>query len=231
MHRQFDMLSPVRTPADAIVRGMAALIAAMLVMASMPAFAADPAPKRVVDLAKGKATAGAVCAACHMPDGNSVIAQNPILAGQHAAYLEKQLQNFKLKPGAKEPERNNAIMLGFASMLSDDDMANLGAFYATQKPNTAGPKRKELVAQGERIYKAGLIEKGVPSCAGCHGPGGAGIPAQYPRLAGQHPEYTESQLNGFRLGQRKNNAQMMTIASKMSEADIAAVSEYIASLR
>ena len=231
MHRQFDTLSFNHLRGHRITRIVMAGCALVLAIGVASVQAADPAPKRTVDLAKGKATAGAVCAACHMPDGNSAIAQNPILAGQHAAYIEKQLHNFRLKPGAKEPERNNAIMLGFASMLTEDDIANLGAFYATQKPNSAGAKRKELVAQGERIYKAGLLEKGVPSCAGCHGPGGAGIPAQYPRLAGQHPEYTESTLNAFRGGQRKNNAQMMTIASKMSDSDIAAVSEYIASLR
>jgi len=166
-----------------------------------------------------------------MPDGNSMIPQNPILAGQHAAYIEKQLHNFRLKAGAKEPERNNAIMLGFASMLSEEDMRNLGGFYAAQTAKPASAKRKELVAAGQRIYTAGITEKGVPACAGCHGPNGAGIPAQYPRLAGQHPEYTESTLNGFRQGQRKNSAQMMAIAAKMSDTDVAAVSEYIASMR
>jgi cytochrome c553 len=196
------------------------------------AMAADSAAtKKPVDIAKGKAAAAAVCAGCHMPDGNSVIAQNPILAGQHAAYIEKQLVNFRLKPGAKAPERNNAIMLGFATMLSEDDMRNLGAFYASQTPKSASPKRKELVAVGERIYRAGIPEKGLPACAGCHGPGAAGIPAQYPRLAGQHPEYTEATLNAFRSGQRMNSGQMTTIASKMSDAEVAAVSEYVASLR
>ena len=205
---------------------------AMLAGVSTSAVAADPAAtKKPVDIAKGKAAAAAVCAGCHMPDGNSVIAQNPILAGQHAAYIEKQLLNFRLKPGAKEPERNNAIMLGFATMLSEDDMRNLGAFYASQTPKSASPKRKELVAVGERIYRAGVPEKGLPACAGCHGPGGAGIPAQYPKLAGQHPEYTEATLNAFRGGQRKNSGQMITIASKMSDAEVAAVSEYVASLR
>jgi cytochrome c553 len=166
-----------------------------------------------------------------MPDGNSVIAQNPILAGQHAAYLEKQLYNFKLKAGAKEPERNNAIMLGFASILSDEDIRNIAAFYAAQKANNASAKRKDLIVLGAKIYRSGLPEKGLPACAGCHSPNAAGIPAQFPRLAGQHPEYTEATLNNFRLGQRKNSAQMMTIAGKMTEAEIAAVSEYLASVR
>jgi cytochrome c553 len=225
MRREFDMVS-------ASAKWLSSLVIVSALGWSQAVMAADPAPaKKTVDLAKGKATAAAVCAACHMPDGNSMIPQNPILAGQHAAYIEKQLHNFRLKAGAKEPERNNAIMLGFASMLSEDDMRNLGGFYAAQTAKPASAKRKELVAAGQRIYSAGITEKGVPACAGCHGPNGAGIPAQYPRLAGQHPEYTESTLNAFRQGQRKNSAQMMAIAAKMSETDVAAVSEYIASMR
>jgi len=225
MRREFDMVS-------ASAKWLSSLVIVSALGWSQAVMAADPAPaKKTVDLAKGKATAAAVCAACHMPDGNSMIPQNPILAGQHAAYIEKQLHNFRLKAGAKEPERNNAIMLGFASMLSEEDMRNLGGFYAAQTAKPASAKRKELVAAGQRIYSAGITEKGVPACAGCHGPNGAGIPAQYPRLSGQHPEYTESTLNAFRQGQRKNSAQMMAIAAKMSETDVAAVSEYIASMR
>ena len=234
MRCQFDMLSLSRLQNSAAMgrKLMTAAVAAAGFAIVAPAIAADPVPaKKVVDLAKGKATAAAVCAACHMPDGNSMIPQNPILAGQHAAYLEKQLHNFRVKPGAKVAERENAVMAGFAAMLTPDDIANLSAFYSQQTPKSASPKRKELIAAGEKIYRAGLPEKGVPACVGCHTPTGAGIAAQYPRLAGQHPEYTEATLNNFRLGQRKNNAQMMTIAGKMSEADIAAVSEYIASLR
>jgi len=235
MRCKFDMvhkrLSVLKNALRASL-SVALFSSAMVMGVSTSAMAADPAaPKKPVDIAKGKAAAAAVCAGCHMPDGNSVIAQNPILAGQHAAYIEKQLVNFRLKPGAKAPERNNAIMQGFATMLSEDDMRNLGAFYASQAPKSASPKRKELVAAGERIYRAGIPEKGLPACAGCHGPGAAGIPAQYPRLAGQHSEYTEATLNAFRGGQRMNSGQMTTIASKMSDAEVAAVSEYVASLR
>ncbi len=206
-----------------------ALAAALFV--AQVAFAAPPVPAPKADLEKGKATAGAVCAACHMPDGNSMIPDNPILAGQHAAYTKKQLYNFKVKPGAKEAERANAIMAGFAAMLSDDDIRNVAAFYASQAAKSAGAQRKELVELGSAIYKAGVPSKAVPSCAGCHGPNAAGIPAEYPRLAGQHAKYTESQLVGFRGGVRKNSAQMTAIAAKMSDAEIAAVSEYIASLK
>lgn len=234
MRCQFDMLSLSRLSKSAAMgrKLLTVAAAAASFMMVAPVSAAEPAPaKKVVDLAKGKATAAAVCAACHMPDGNSMIPQNPILAGQHAAYLEKQLHNFRVKPGAKVAERENAVMAGFAAMLTPDDIANLAAYYSQQTPKPVSPKRKELLAVGEKIYRAGLPEKGVPACAGCHSPNGAGIGAQYPRFAGQHPEYTEGTLNNFRLGQRKNSAQMMTIAGKMSESDIAAVSEYIASLR
>ena len=234
MRYQFDTLS-ARPMRDQPIRRFGSFFAAALttigLLISTPTIAADPVSKKPADLAKGKTTAATVCAACHMPDGNSVIAQNPILAGQHAAYLEKQLYNFKLKAGAKEPERNNAIMLGFASILSDEDIRNIAAFYAAQKANNASAKRKDLIVLGAKIYRSGLPEKGLPACAGCHSPNAAGIPAQFPRLAGQHPEYTEATLNNFRLGQRKNSAQMMTIAGKMTEVEIAAVSEYLASVR
>ena len=234
MRYQFDTLS-ARPMRDQPIRRFSSFFAAALttigLLIATPTIAADPVSKKPADLAKGKTTAATVCAACHMPDGNSVIAQNPILAGQHAAYLEKQLYNFKLKAGAKEPERNNAIMLGFASILSDEDIRNIAAFYAAQKANNASAKRKDLIVLGAKIYRSGLPEKGLPACAGCHSPNAAGIPAQFPRLAGQHPEYTEATLNNFRLGQRKNSAQMMTIAGKMTEAEIAAVSEYLASVR
>lgn len=207
-------------------------VGAVLISASLPAIAAQPlTPKAVVDLAKGKATAGAICIACHAADGNSAAPENPILAGQHAGYLEKQLYNFKVKPGATVPERNNAIMAGFASILSDEDIRNVSAFYAAQKISPASPKRKELLALGEQIYRAGSAERGVAACVGCHTPNGAGIPVQYPRLGGQHAAYTESQLVAFRSGLRGNSAQMMTIAGKMSDREIAAVSEYIAGLR
>jgi cytochrome c553 len=235
MHQEFDTLCHGRgRPVFEARRRLAAVAfaAAALFIMTSPASAADPLPaKAVVDLVKGKAIAGAICAACHMPDGNSMIPQNPTLAGQHAAYLEKQLHNFKVKPGAKAPERNNAIMAGFAATLSNDDIRNVSAFYATQQPKSAGAKRKELVEAGERIYRSGIVAKGVPACAGCHSPNAAGIPAQYPRLGGQHAEYTEAQMNSFRLGERKNSAQMMVIAGKMTQAEIAAVSEYIASVR
>lgn len=224
--------SPVRHTIRATITAFLLFVGAVLMGISTAATAAQPlAPKAVVDLAKGKATAGAVCIACHAADGNSIVPENPILAGQHAAYLEKQLHNFKVKPGASVAERNNAIMAGFALILSDEDIRNVSAFYASQKISPASPKRKELLTLGEQIYRVGSPERGVPACVGCHSPNGAGIPAQYPRLAGQHAPYTESQLVAFRSGLRKNSTQMMTISAKMSDREIAAVSEYIAGLR
>jgi len=151
VYKRFSVLKNALRASLSVVLFSSAVVTGI----STSAMAADPvATKKPVDIAKGKAAAAAVCAGCHMPDGNSVIAQNPILAGQHAAYIEKQLVNFRLKPGAKAPERNNAIMLGFATMLSEDDMRNLGAFYASQTPKSASPKRKELVAAfRKRVYR------------------------------------------------------------------------------
>jgi cytochrome c553 len=205
------------------------LIAASIGLAALAAQAQGTNP--VPDLKKGSEIASQLCAACHGADGNSAIPANPKLAAQHADYLYKQLQNFKPKPGAKEAERANAIMGAFAAQLSDADMRNVAAFYASQKLVPATAKDKALVEQGRNIYRAGVAAKGIPACAGCHSPNGAGIPAQYPRLQGQYAEYTEAQLLGFRKGERKNSAMMSAIASRMSDAEIKAVSDYIAGLR
>jgi cytochrome c553 len=183
------------------------------------------------DLAKGQQIASQACAACHGADGNSTSPANPKLAGQHADYVYKQLVNFVPKEGAKEAERANAVMMGFAMQLSDEDRRNLAAFYASQAKKPSAAKSKESVELGQSIYRAGIPGKQVPSCAGCHGPTGAGIPAQYPRLSGQWAEYTESQLVQFRGGQRKNGAQMTAIAARMSDAEIKAVADYVAGLR
>jgi cytochrome c553 len=183
------------------------------------------------DANKGAQIATQVCAACHGPDGNATAVANPKLAGQHADYLYKQLSNFKVKAGAKEAERANAIMAGFAAQLSDADMRNVSAYYESQKLKPSSAKDKELSELGLKIYRGGIAEKNVPACAGCHGAAGAGIPAQYARLGGQWSEYTESQLIAFRSGARKNNAQMMTISARLSDREMKAVSDYIAGLR
>jgi cytochrome c553 len=196
---------------------LAALIAA-------PALAAETAVPKA-DAKKGEAIASGVCGACHTADGSRGSPANPILQGQHPEYLAKQLAEFK------SGVRKNAVMAGFAATLSEDDMRNVAAFYAAKQAKPGFAKDKTLVALGEKIYRGGIAEKKVPACAGCHAPNGAGIPAQYPRLGGQHADYTEAQLNAFRGGVRGNNAQMTAIAAKLSDREIKAVSDYIAGLR
>jgi len=196
---------------------LAALIAA-------PALAAETAVPKA-DAKKGEAIASGVCGACHTADGSRGSPANPILQGQHPEYLAKQLAEFK------SGVRKNAVMAGFAATLSEDDMRNVAAFYSAKQAKPGFAKDKTLVALGEKIYRGGIAEKKVPACAGCHAPNGAGIPAQYPRLGGQHADYTEAQLNAFRGGVRGNNAQMTAIAAKLSDREIKAVSDYIAGLR
>jgi cytochrome c553 len=190
-----------------------------------PVLAAAPAGPAKPDLAKGQAISTQVCAACHTADGSRGSPANPIIAGQHPEYLVKQLQEFK------SGKRNNAIMKGFAAALSDDDMRNVAAFYGGKGAKPGFAKNKDSVKLGEKIYRAGIADKAVPACAGCHSPNGAGIPAQYPRIGGQHADYTEAQLVAFRGGARANNVQMNSIAERMSDREVKAVSDYIAGLR
>lgn len=184
------------------------------------------------DPAKGKEIASQICAACHAPDGNSVAAANPKLAGQIPEYLVKQLTSFKPKNGAP-PERGNAIMTGMVATLSDADMRNVAAFYASQSLRPAFARDKELAALGQRIYRGGNTATGVPACAGCHGPDGSGVPAQYPRIAGQFAEYIEAQLSAFKAGTRANDpsGMMRGVAERMTEKEISAVAQYAAGLR
>ena len=184
------------------------------------------------DPAKAQPIVTQVCVACHAVDGNSAIPANPNLAGQHPEYTYKQLRNFKSQ-GGKPAERSNGVMAGMVANLSDDDMKNLAVYFAAQKPKSQAARDAALAKQGETIYRGGIQAKGVAACASCHAPNGTGMPAQFPRVAGQHAEYTATQLTAFRAGQRANDpAQMMRmIAAKMSDQEIKAVSEYIAGLR
>lgn len=184
------------------------------------------------DPAKAQNIVTQVCAACHGSDGNSAVPTNPSIAGQHADYILKQLMNFKAQEG-KSPERNNPVMAGMVAPLSADDMKNLSAYFAEQKAKPRAARNPDLVKLGQAIYRAGVSSKGVPACSGCHSPNGSGIPAQFPRLAGQHPEYIVAQLRAFRAGERANdaNAMMRTTAGKLSDKEIAAVAEYVAGLR
>ena len=204
---------------------------AVLLAASFPAFAAEQA-KAKVDLAKAKEIAEGVCVGCHAADGNSPSAANPILAGQVSEYLYKQLSNFKAGD-SKPAVRNNAIMSGMVAALSDEDMRGLAVYFAQQKIKPSVAKEEKLLAEGKVLWRMGDFEKGIPACAGCHGPAGTGVPAQYPRLAGQYAEYTASQLKTFRNHERANDAEkvMRMIAGKLSDHQIAAVAEYAAGLR
>jgi cytochrome c553 len=177
------------------------------------------------DLAKGEASFTAVCAACHAPDGNSVIAVNPKLAQQHPEYLVKQLQEFKAG------KRANAIMNGMAAPLSDEDMKNISYWVGSKKATPGVAADKESLALGERIYRGGISDRKIPACAGCHSPNGAGIPAQYPRLSGQHAEYGVAQLTAFRDGVRTNSTQMTQVAALLNDREIKALAAYVAGMQ
>ena len=207
------------------------LLAALLAGSALSSFAAGDmvpaAPAKVAkpDLASGEAKYTAICAACHGADGNSGTPINPKLAQQHPEYLVKQLQEYKAG------KRKNPIMQGMAATLSDDDMKNV-AYWLTSKPSKPGfAKDKELVALGERIYRGGVSDRQIAACAGCHSPTGAGVPSQYPRLGGQHAEYTSAQMVSFRDGVRQNSVQMNQVAAKLNDREIRALADYIAGLR
>ncbi len=207
-----------------LLRPALALLTSTALLAGI-AHAADAPAAPPADVAKGQAIATQVCGACHAADGARGAPANPIIAGQHPEYLAKQLAEFK------SGQRDNAIMKGFASTLSPTDMQNVSTYYAgkTSKPGFA--KSKTTLTLGEKIYRAGVADRNIPACAGCHTPSGAGIPVQFPRLAGQHADYTEKQLLAFRSGSRANNAPMAAIAARLTDKEINAVSDYVAGLR
>lgn len=183
------------------------------------------------DAAKGKEIAMTVCIACHGPDGNSPTAANPKLAGQHAGYLFKQMKNFKADANGKS-ERVNAIMNGMIAPYSEDQMKDLAAYFSSQKQVGGEARNRETLELGKKLYRAGNASKGLPACAACHGPTGAGLPVQFPRIAGQFQEYTEAQLKAFRNSERANdpNKMMQMVAIKMTDAEVRAVADYIAGL-
>jgi cytochrome c553 len=184
------------------------------------------------DSAKAQPIVAQVCAACHGADGNSAIPANPSLAAQHPEYTLKQLANFKPKNG-KPAERANPVMTGMVANLSPEDMANLALYFAGQKAKPRAASDPDLVKLGREIYRGGILGKNVAACAACHSPNGAGIPAQYPKLAGQHAEYIEVQLKAFRSGDRANdaNGMMRTVAARLSDVEIRALAEYVSGLR
>ncbi len=186
---------------------------------------ADPAKGEAIYVNGDAARNIAACISCHGAAGNSTIAANPKLAAQHESYIYKQLINFK---GA---ERNNGIMSPISKLLTDDEMKNIAAYLDAQVLKPGAAKNKDTVEMGKKIYRGGIAEKKVPACAACHSPSGAGIPAQFARIGSQHQEYTAAQLTSFRSGARKNSAQMTTIAKRLSDEEIQAVSDYIAGLK
>ncbi|MFM2030106.1 MAG: hypothetical protein RL517_1298 [Pseudomonadota bacterium] len=209
------------------------------------AFAADPAPmapaaeakaavpgKPKVDLAAGEALYSngdasrgvTACLTCHGPKGQSATATWPKLSAQHAAYTAKQLKNFK------DGTRANPVMMGMAATLTEQDMQNISAYLAKQPVSQGVAQNKNTIELGQSIYRGGIAAKGVPACASCHSPTGAGIPAQYPRMGGQWADYNAAQLLAFREGTRKNSSQMTTIATKLSDQEMKAVADYMAGL-
>lgn len=206
---------------------MRGVIAGVLVCGSLALLPGRAGAADQVEKESARPAGSAVCAACHGADGNSVIPVNPSLAGQHPEYLYKQLRDFK--SGA----RGNPLMAGVVAGLSDADMRNLAAYYAMQQPRAGAARDVTLVTAGQKLYRGGNATSGVAACAGCHSPDGAGIPAQYPRLKGQHPDYMLVQLKAFRAGERANDnsAMMRSIAARMTEREMQAVAEYIAGLQ
>jgi cytochrome c553 len=201
---------------------VAVLAAALTAFAGREALAQDKPPAQVSQ----------VCAACHGPDGNGVAPANPKIGGQFADYLEKQLRDFMPQKGQK-PRRESAVMNGMVANLSDTDVQVLASYYGAQSLKPAAATDKSLAGQGQKLWRGGDAAQGVPACAGCHGPSGAGIPGQYPRLGGQYAEYVAAQLQAFRSGARSNdpNGMMRGVATHLTDAQIRALAEYAAGLR
>lgn len=199
-------------------------------MANGMALAAETQAKP--DLAKAKQTVDQICAACHGADGNSPTPANPNLAGQQAAYITAQLEHFK------SGIRNNAIMAGMVATLSAEDMRALGIYFSEQKPKPAGTKDRELALSGQKLFRGGNAATGLPACAACHSPDGAGIPSRYPRLGGQHADYTLAQLKAFKAGERgmdkagkdTNGRVMSQVAARLSDSEMQALVQYTSGL-
>lgn len=164
------------------------------------------------------------CVSCHGAGGNSTIAVNPKLAGQHEGYLYKQLVNFTTA------DRQQPVMTTYAKMLTDEEKHNVSAWLVSQTPKPGAAKNKDTIELGKKIYRGGIAEKNVPACASCHGATGGGMPVQYPRLSGQHQDYTVAQLGLFKAGTRKS-MEMATIAQRMSDEEMKAVADYVAGLK
>jgi len=208
------------------IKGLTLFISLLLVSTAIIAEEAQVA--EVADapvLSAAEQTATTVCAACHGADGNSPLAINPKLAGQHDAYLYKQLSDFKAG------KRENAVMSGMVAALTEEQMRGLAEFFAKNTPQLGKAKSNGKGSLGEQIYRGGIAATNVPACAACHGASGEGLPKRFPRLSGQHAEYTAQQLQTFRKGERANAPMMQVIATKMTDAEMQAVADYIQGLR
>jgi cytochrome c553 len=193
--------------------------------ATAPAAKADPAKGGALYDAGDPARGLPSCASCHGAAGNSSIVANPKLSGQFASYTHKQLVDFTT------PNRQQPIMTTYAKMLTDAEKKDIAAWLTAQAHKPGAAKNKDIVELGRKIYRGGIAERGVAACASCHGANASGIPAQYPRLAGQHQDYTTAQLEAFKSGTRANSPQMTTLSQRMSTAEMRAVADYIAGLR
>jgi cytochrome c553 len=210
------------------------LFLAMLAVSGIASAADAHAPAAAkVDPAKGATLYGdgdaarglPACVSCHGAAGNSTIAANPKLAGLPEAYVYKQLVDFT------EPARNQPVMTTYAKMLTEEEKHNIAAYLSQQAAKPGAAKNKDTIDLGKKIYRGGIAEKGVPACASCHGASGGGMPAKYPRVGGQHQDYTIAQLNGFKAKTRKNSAEMSTIAARLSDDEMKAVADYVAGLK
>lgn len=202
------------------IRGFAFIISSLMVSSAV---VAEEKQTLITDAVEQ--TAKTVCAACHGADGNSAISLNPKLAGQHPEYLYKQLSDFK------EGRRANAVMSGMVANLSAEEMQGLATYYASQSLKLAKAKSNGAGSLGEKIYRGGIAGTKVPACAACHGANGEGMPKRFPGLSAQHADYTVQQLKTFRTGERANAPMMQVISTKMTEAEMQAVADYIQGLR
>lgn len=206
----------------------------LLAVLAVPVLAAVPTPATAQnDMERGRKIATEVCAACHGADGNSATAVNPNIAGQHADYITLQLAHFK------SGVRANPVMQGMSAPLSPEDMRAVGLYFSRQKPKGLAAKDIDLVKTGQALWRGGDAASGVPACSACHGPAGAGMPKNYPRIAGQYADYTYAQLKAFQSGERGmdkegkdgNGRIMHGIAKSMTDRQMKAVAEYAAGLR
>ena len=210
------------------------LFLAMLAVSGIASAADAHAPAAAkVDPAKGATLYGdgdaarglPACVSCHGAAGNSTIAANPKLAGLPEHYVYKQLVDFT------GPARSQPVMTTYAKMLTEEEKHNIAAYLSQQAAKPGAAKNKDTIELGKKIYRGGIAEKGVPACASCHGASGGGMPAKYPRVGGQHQDYTIAQLNGFKAKTRKNSTEMSTIAARLSDDEMKAVADYVAGLK